>query len=52
MVTSEIILFTNQIDKEGMQNILQHMAGVMEYRLNNQEVAVIFDLQKPNMTVF
>lgn len=46
MVTSEIILVTNQANKEGMQNILQQMTGVMKYRLHNQEVAVIFDSQK------
>jgi allophanate hydrolase subunit 1 len=29
-----------------MQNILQQMTGVIEFNLNNQEVAVIFDPQK------
>ena len=46
MVTSEIILVTNQANKEGMQIILQQMTGVMEFSLHNQEVAVIFDSQK------
>lgn len=46
MVTSEIIMVTNKSNEEGMQNILQQMTGVMEYRLHNQEVAVIFDPRK------
>ena len=45
MVTSEIILITNQANKEGLQNILQQMAGVMAHRLYNQSVSVIFDSQ-------
>lgn len=46
MVISEITLVTNQANKEGMQNILQQMAGVMDCCLRNQQTDVIFDPQK------
>ena len=46
MVISEIILVINHSDKEGMQNILQQMVGVIDCRLRNQQTDVIFDSQK------
>ena len=46
MAISEITLVTNQADKEGIQNILQMMAGVMDCRLRNQQTDVIFESQK------
>ena len=46
MVTSEIFLITNQVDKVGIQNVLHQMPGIVEYHLHNQGVGVIFDSQK------
>jgi len=46
MVIAEITLVTNQADKEGMQNILQQMAGVIDCSLRDQRTDVIFDPQK------
>ena len=43
MVISEITLVTNQANEEGMQSILQQMAGVLNCHLSNQRTDVMFD---------
>ena len=46
MVISAITLVSNQADKEGQQNILQKIEGVIDYRVHNQQTDVAFDPQK------